>query len=866
MVTNTFAHVHNDVQQELENWRNNVITKILRVAALIFTPVLAIWFIKFTPSGIAWQALSFYLLVYLTIIVLALFRKIDTRIKAWGLVLVSYLTGTTALLLGGLAGDGRVYYLTAPILALLLISIHAGISVAGLCLFTYFGVSLIASTGWITDWLLMNDNSLALSTWAQEGVVVAACLALILSLQKRQSDLLTSLATEKTRLFGIAKESESRYRLISELVSDLAYSLHIKPDGNVEIEWATETLSEKLKLHIFEKESWQSLICPEDMPIALEVIQQLLSGETSERELRIVTEKGEVRWARNYARPEWDQSEGRVVRVFGAIQDITSRVQAELELKQRNEEILRLHRASETLIYSETPSPEHLANAIVKAILEEFEKSNCSLLLIDERHQRSFLKRVAVAGSYAEEVSNAELVLDGHGLVPKAIRLGQLINVPDVTKNTDYIPNWDAARSELVIPLKVGSKVIGVIDVQSAEVNAFSKDDERLISIFANRAASALENTRLHKQTQERLRQITALRHIDNAITGAFDLRPILRILLEEVMNQLNVDAAGILLYNQYSQTLESADRRGFKTAALKYTNLRLGEGYAGQAALERRTIHVDNIPEDKSQLNNSPLLSAENFTSYYGVPLIAKGEIKGVLEIFHRKSLTPHSDWLDFLETLASQAAIAIDNATMFDNLQRSNTELLRAYDATLEGWVKALDMRDKETEHHTQRVTHLTLALAQAMGINDDNLLHIKRGALLHDIGKMGIPDSILAKPGKLTDDEWEIMRQHPLYAQRFLSQIDYLRPSLEIPYSHHEKWDGTGYPQGLKGRQIPLPARIFAIADVWDALTSDRPYRKALPNDEVLAYIQEQTGKHFDPNVVEIFIKMISEEKLR
>ncbi|MBT3337987.1 MAG: hypothetical protein HN855_10810 [Anaerolineae bacterium] len=207
---------HNDIQQELDAWRNNVITKILRVAALVFTPVLAIWFIKFTPEGIAWQATSFYLLVYLIIIILAIFPKIDTRIKAWGLILVSYLTGTVALMLGGLVGDGRIYYLTAPILALLLISVNAGIAVAAFCLLTYFGISLTAQTSWFENWLLINDNSLALSIWVQEGVVVAACLILILALQKRHSELLTSLATEKAELFNVAHESEKRYRLVSD--------------------------------------------------------------------------------------------------------------------------------------------------------------------------------------------------------------------------------------------------------------------------------------------------------------------------------------------------------------------------------------------------------------------------------------------------------------------------------------------------------------------------------------------------------------------------------------------------------------------------------------------------------------------------
>jgi putative nucleotidyltransferase with HDIG domain len=170
-------------------------------------------------------------------------------------------------------------------------------------------------------------------------------------------------------------------------------------------------------------------------------------------------------------------------------------------------------------------------------------------------------------------------------------------------------------------------------------------------------------------------------------------------------------------------------------------------------------------------------------------------------------------------------------------------------------------MDLRDKETEGHTQRVTDLTLKLARVMNINESQLTHIRRGALLHDIGKMGVPDNILLKPDKLTDEEWEKMRKHPEFAYEMLSSIQYLKPAVEIPYCHHEKWDGTGYPRGLKGEEIPLPARIFAVVDVWDAVTNDRPYRPAWTQQEALEYIRDQSGKHFDPQVVNIFLRLIA-----
>jgi len=194
--------------------------------------------------------------------------------------------------------------------------------------------------------------------------------------------------------------------------------------------------------------------------------------------------------------------------------------------------------------------------------------------------------------------------------------------------------------------------------------------------------------------------------------------------------------------------------------------------------------------------------------------------------------------------------------------NIENAHEQLLSAYDATIEGWSRAMDLRDKETEGHTLRVTDLSVKLARNMGINEGELLFIRRGALLHDIGKLGVPDAILHKTSSLNDDEWKIMRQHPQFAYDMLYPIEYLRPALDIPFCHHEKFDGTGYPRQLKGEQIPLSARIFAIVDVWDALTSDRPYRPAWEKQKAMDFINEQSGKHFDPKVVEAFNKMMKE----
>jgi PAS domain S-box-containing protein len=195
---------------------------------------------------------------------------------------------------------------------------------------------------------------------------------------------------------------------------------------------------------------------------------------------------------------------------------------------------------------------------------------------------------------------------------------------------------------------------------------------------------------------------------------------------------------------------------------------------------------------------------------------------------------------------------------------LQHAHRNLAEAYDATIKGWSRAMDLRDRETEGHSERVAAMTLQLACAMGIPDEKLIHVQRGSLLHDMGKMAIPDSILHKPGPLDANEWAIMRKHPEYAVEMLSPVEYLRPALVIPLYHHEHWDGNGYPRGLKGEEIPIEARVFAIVDVWDALAYDRVYRPAWPREQLIPYILQEAGRHFDPEVVKTFMRLFVDGK--
>jgi HD-GYP domain-containing protein (c-di-GMP phosphodiesterase class II) len=320
------------------------------------------------------------------------------------------------------------------------------------------------------------------------------------------------------------------------------------------------------------------------------------------------------------------------------------------------------------------------------------------------------------------------------------------------------------------------------------------------------------------------------------------------------------VDAAWISRLDEHTQYLEYLSGVGTNFRRPELMRYRLGEGNAGTAALERRLVYT-SAPDFANESDARKMhIRSEGFTSLCAAPLFSKGQVLGVLEVFKRGPLPLENEWSDYLEMLAGQASIAMDNLGLFDRMQRSHAELILAYNETIEGWSRAMDLRDHETDRHTQRVTEMSVRLATVMHFPESEIIQIRRGALLHDIGKMGVPDEILNKSGPLSPDEWELMHRHPQLAYDMLAPVRYLRQALDIPYCHHEKWDGSGYPRGLKGEEIPLSARIFAVVDVWDALRSDRPYRAAWPDEQVRTYIREQSGVSFDPRVVKVFDELL------
>jgi putative nucleotidyltransferase with HDIG domain len=368
------------------------------------------------------------------------------------------------------------------------------------------------------------------------------------------------------------------------------------------------------------------------------------------------------------------------------------------------------------------------------------------------------------------------------------------------------------------------------------------------------------ENARLYQETKQQLVQLEQHRQEQEAIitmATALRMAPDRAAMPPVVLSQLRalLQTDGAALETLVPATGELIIELGIGIWAL-VTGERIppGQGLSAQVIATGRPYRNNAVASDPHLFR--PDLIGE-CQAAAGVPLIAQGQIIGLLWIARRAAITD----LEFrlLAAIGDMTANAMHRASLHEQTVRLADDLALAYDTTLEGWVRALDLRDQETEGHSLRVAEMSVRLGRSWGLNEADLVQIRRGALLHDIGKMAISDRILLKPGPLSEEEWVIMRRHPDYAYQLLLPVTYLRPAIEIPYGHHEKWDGSGYPRGLKGEQIHLAARLFAVIDVYDALRSDRPYRSAWPEDRVLAHVQSLAGTHFDPDVVQSFLAL-------
>jgi PAS domain S-box-containing protein len=648
-----------------------------------------------------------------------------------------------------------------------------------------------------------------------------------------------TMTSEVRRLYDELKGSEAHFRALIENATDII-TVHT-PDGLVTYTSPSVERAFGYRPDEITNKNFTAFVHPEDAPRLTAVLREALADPraTPEAEFRLRNKEGVWRLAE--ARGHVLLEAGKPASVVVNSRDITERREHEREQAAIAAIASALRTAGTTA---------EMFPIILDEVLDLLNAGGSALAM-----------REPVTGKTVVELGRGGWtrltglrIPPGVGISGRVIAAGQ----PYITNDARSDPNqfrsdlFGDLNSVVCVPLIAQNQAIGSLWIgRSASVG---EPELRLLTAIADIAANAIHRTVLHTQTEQRLRWLSALRTIDAAINTSQDLPATLYTILEHTNTHLKVDAAAILLFNRQTQCLDYAGSRGFQRSAITYTQLRLGESYAGQAVQAQHLVRVLNLAEAPADPARGAMVAAENFISYYGMPLISKGQARGILEIFHRALLTPDEEWEAFLEALAGEAAIAIENAAMFDELQHANLDLTQAYDATIEGWAQSLELRDR-TPGHTLRVTNLTVNLAHALTVNEAQMIHLRRGAIMHDIGKMSLPDALLTKPEPLTGHEAEIMEHHPENAYKMLSNIPYLRPALDIPYCHHERWDGTGYPRKLAADQIPLAARIFAVVDLWDELR----YRKAVPEDQARHRLKSLAGSHFDPEIVDVFLKL-------
>lgn len=406
----------------------------------------------------------------------------------------------------------------------------------------------------------------------------------------------------------------------------------------------------------------------------------------------------------------------------------------------------------------------------------------------------------------------------------------------------------------------------------SAHVSSLESGNKRyIISVHED----ITENKRVQEQVKQQLERLSALHEIDTAIASLTDLDMTLKIILSHAIKQLPADAAAVYLLDPYTQTLELKD----ELCSEKLTfpkSLRIGEYVAGRAAMERRLISLADI-ENSSLANQStdeqktvvPMASSSadehNYLDVFGacfaLPLIARGQTLGAFEVSLYTPADFNQEWFNFFETLAGQLAIAFDNYSLFEGLQQSNARLIQAFDETIESWARLVDQHCHRPEGYSWLLADASVRLGRSINLNESEIVNIQHGALLYDIGLFLVPEHVLQKSTALDPDEKAAIDRHPVIAYELIYPNAFLRTAIDIPYCHHEHWDGSGYPRGLKGEEIPLSARIFAVIEVWNALLSDRPYRPAWTEAQARKYLEDQSGHQFDPNVIETFLRSVT-----
>ena len=595
--------------------------------------------------------------------------------------------------------------------------------------------------------------------------------------------------------------------------------------------------------------------------------QQDTPGIQSELAVPIVV-NGKIFGCLNAESKSLDAFTGHDERLISTIADTMSTAIEKIRLlqveKRRREEAEILYNTTRDLVIERDLG--RLLRIIVETAAGMIGAPSASLYLTEPA-----LRQVRCAISLNTPKDYTGTVLKyGEGAAGVVAETGQPVVIEDYRSWEHRSSIFDTAShpilSVLAVPLRWQGQIIGILIIfDNTKIRSFAPEDLRMVNLFANQAAMAVENARLFKEASQRAQEAAVIAEVGRDISETLQLQVILERIGAFAKSLLRARTCAVYLPEAEGTRLRAIASLGPSAEEVKAAAVQIGEGVLGSIALQRSGEIVNNIGEDPRALD-IPGTEQIPIEHLMGVPVLSKDQLTGLIAVWRIGAGEEFTDGeLGFLSSLAGQVAVAIENARLFEDLQQSNLELSLAYDTTLEGWARALELRDKETLGHSRRVTDLTIRLARRLGVPESELTHVRRGVLLHDIGKMGIPDALLRKTGPLEPAEWDQMRKHPTYAYELLQPIAYLRPALDIPYSHHERWDGSGYPRGLKGMQIPLAARIFMVVDAYDALLYDRPYRLAWPLSDVRDYLRQEAGRLFDPVITDTFLSLLDEQVL-
>ena len=594
------------------------------------------------------------------------------------------------------------------------------------------------------------------------------------------------------------------------------------------------------------KISYDAIIHPDDRKKVRDVIHKAVGkGEQYQLEYRIRTADGEEKWV-------WEQgnkiaSNNDSQKLEGFITDITDKKMREFQMRL----IMRIG-----AIQRSSVRYQDYSRMIMKEVGDFYKLESAALLFLIKPEGTI---RVEAADGKWEPLIGNEVHIKGY-LCYQAVMDNQIILSNTQEDPGNLCPTFMDYSSRFLafIPVSTENKKIGLIIL--GRNNPFLESDWEVFKTISDMFASAIERADLYEKIEKQLNRLESLHAIDQAITSVFDIKVIFKIILDQVNKELEVDATDIFVLNSTSNMLECISNVGFRdSSGVRNTKLPLTTSIAGKVLLENKKFSIPNLDEEPLPFIQRKL-SFEDFKAYYAHPLAVKGEVVGVIEVFFRRPFYPDGDWLVFFEALVTQAAVAYDSYRRYSELQRVQQNITSSFRSTLETWSKSLELHQIESHDHIRRVTDQTLQLSRAMGLDEREMPDIERGALLHDIGKIGIMDNILQKKGALTEVEWAEIKRHPQIARDLLSNVKMLENAMDIPYCHHENWDGSGYPQGLNGEEIPLPARIFAVVETFDALTSPKPYRKAWSKNEAIKYLKDEKGKKFDPEIVDRFLKIL------